>query len=77
MKIIYDPQADALSISFRAGKVKKTLEVAPEIFLDVDAKSRPLHLEIIGVKEKLGKGATEKITMKDFVFGGTRAKVFV
>lgn len=67
MKIIYDSYADALNITFKAGKVKKTLEIAPEILLDVDSKSKPLHLEILGVKEKLGKKGVEKITMKDLV----------
>ncbi|MDP2951593.1 MAG: DUF2283 domain-containing protein [bacterium] len=69
MKIIYDPYADALSISFRAGKVGTTIEIAPEIILDLDAKSRPLYLEILGVKTKLGKAATEEVSMKTLVFG--------
>lgn len=68
MKIIYDPRADALSITFRKGKVKKTLEIAPEINLDIDSKSRPLYLEIIGAMEKLGKQNTEEILMRNLVF---------
>jgi uncharacterized protein YuzE len=67
MKIIYDPQADALNITFREGKVKETREIAPEILLDVDSKSRPLYLEIIGAKEKLGKENAEEITMKNLI----------
>jgi len=67
MKIIYDPQADALNIIFRQGKVKETREIAPEILLDVDSKSRPLYLEIIGAKEKLGKANAEEITMKNLI----------
>lgn len=69
MKIIYDPYADALSISLREGsRVKKTIEIAPEIMLDLDEKSRPLYLEILGAKEKLGRAATEEISMKNLVF---------
>lgn len=75
MKIIYDPYADALSITFKEGKVKKTLEIAPEILLDVDAKSRPLHLEILGAKEKLGKAGTEEISMKNIIFSKGRKRV--
>lgn len=67
MRIIYDPYADALNITFKEGRVKKTLEIAPEILLDVDAKSRPLYLEILGVKEKLGKANAEEIVMKNLV----------
>ena len=64
MRIIYDPKADAISITFREGKVKNTIEIAPEIILDVDSKSRPLYLEILGAKEKLGKTNAEEIVMK-------------
>ncbi|OGE83772.1 MAG: hypothetical protein A2846_04775 [Candidatus Doudnabacteria bacterium RIFCSPHIGHO2_01_FULL_49_9] len=64
MKISYDPYADALSITFKEGKVKKTVEIAPEINLDMDAKSKPLYLEILGAKEKLGKANAEEILVK-------------
>lgn len=77
MKIIYDSYADALSITFKEGKVKKTLEIAPEVLLDVDSKSKPLYLEILGVKEKLGKKDVERITMKDLVLDKTTVKTFV
>ena len=75
MKIIYDSYADALSITFREGIVKKTLEIAPEIMLDVDAKFRPLYLEIIGAKEKIGKSATEEITMKNLILNHKKVLV--
>ena len=75
MKIIYDPYADALSITFREGKVKKTLEIAPEVLLDFDSKSRPLYLEILGAKEKLGKSSTEEISMKNLIFEKRKLKI--
>ena len=65
MKITYDPKADALNITFRKGRVKKTLEIAPEINLDIDSKSRPLYLEIIGASEKIGKESATEILMKN------------
>ena len=77
MKIIYDSYADALSITFKEGKVKKTLEIAPEILLDVDSKLEPLYLEILGVKEKLGRKGVEKITMEGLVLDKNTAKTFV
>lgn len=77
MKIVYDSYADALSITFKEGKVKKTLEIAPEVLLDVDSKSKPLYLEILGVKEKLGKKDVEEITMKDLILDSTADKNFV
>lgn len=68
MKIIYDPYTDAINITFREGKVNKTVEISPEINLDFDKKGRPLYLEIIGAQEKLGKANTEEFLMKSLVF---------
>ena len=48
MKITYDKKVDALNVEFKAGKVAKTLEIAPEIMLDLDKHGIPLYLEIIG-----------------------------
>ena len=55
MRIDYDPKVDALNITFRKGKVGKTVELAPEVNLDLDSRGRPLYLEIIGAAEKFGK----------------------
>lgn len=55
MRIDYDPKVDALNITFRKGKVGKTVELAPEVNLDLDSKGRPLYLEVIGAAEKFGK----------------------
>ena len=65
MKITYDPEADAINITFRSGRVKKTVEIAPEILLDLDSKNRPLYLEIIGASEKLGRKNSEEFLMKN------------
>ena len=55
MKITYDKEVDALNVSLRPGVVAKTLEISPEILLDVDKSGNPLYLEIIGASEKIGK----------------------
>lgn len=55
MKITYDKQADAINVVLRSGKVAKTLEVAAEIYVDVDKNGKTLSLEIIGASEKIGK----------------------
>ncbi|OGG78555.1 hypothetical protein A3A36_00230 [Candidatus Kaiserbacteria bacterium RIFCSPLOWO2_01_FULL_52_12b] len=54
MKITYDKEANALNVSLRPGVVAKTMEVAPEVLLDVDKKGRTLNLEILGAREKVG-----------------------
>lgn len=61
MKVTYDPKADAINITFRAGKVHRTVEIAPEINLDLDNRSRPLYLEILGAREKLGAKETDEV----------------
>ncbi|MEK7209071.1 MAG: DUF2283 domain-containing protein [Patescibacteria group bacterium] len=61
MKINYDKTVDALNFTLRSGVVAKTLEVVPEILLDLDKNGRPLHLEIIGVSEKVGRNNFSKI----------------
>ncbi|MDO8518262.1 MAG: DUF2283 domain-containing protein [bacterium] len=55
MKITYDKRVDALNVSLRSGTVSKTLEVAPEIMIDIDKSGRTLNIEILGASEKIGK----------------------
>ena len=67
MEITYDPKADALNITFKKGKVTKTVEIAPEINLDLDKKNTPLYLEIIGASEKIGKKRVNEILMRNLL----------
>jgi uncharacterized protein YuzE len=55
MKINYDKEVDAVSVTLRKGKVDRTIEIAPEILLDFDADGNPLYLEILGASDKLSK----------------------
>lgn len=60
MKVTYDQVADAMNITFREGRVARTVELAPEVNLDLDRQGCPLYLEIIGARQKLGaKGVGE------------------
>jgi len=67
MKITYDEAVDAVNITFRKGKVAKTLEIAKEVFLDLDKNGKPLYLEIIGAREKLGE-ELRTATFENFPF---------
>jgi len=67
MEITYDPKADALNITFKKGKVKRTVEIAPEINLDLDEKGNPLYLEIIGASEKIGRKKASEILMRNLL----------
>lgn len=67
MEITYDPKADALNLTFRKGKVAKTVEIAPEINLDLDKTGKPLYLETIGASKKIGKKRVSEILMRNLV----------
>ena len=67
MEITYDSKADALNITFKKGKVAETVEIAPEINLDLDKEKKPLYLEIIGASEKIGKQRVSEILMRNFI----------
>lgn len=63
MKITYDKEVDALNLTLRSGAVAKTLEIAPEIMVDLDKKGNTLNIEIIGASEKIGKKNFGKVTV--------------
>ena len=63
MKITYDKRVDALNLVLKTGKVAKTIEIAPEVVLDLDKNGNPLYLEIIGASEKIGKKNFSNITI--------------
>ena len=67
MEITYDSQADALSISFKKGEVSKTVELSPEVVLDMDKNGAPIFLEIIGASEKIGKKQASEVLMRNLV----------
>ena len=56
-----------LNIILKEGKVAKTVELAPEISLDLDKNDKPLYLEIIGASERIGKKRVNEITMRNLV----------
>ena len=63
MKISYDKKVDAISLTFRKGKVDCTVEISPEIMMDYDVDGNPLYLEILGASDKLGKKDLSHITI--------------
>lgn len=67
MKITYDRKTDSLNIALRRGRVKRTLELAPEVLLDLDVKGKALHLEVIGLSEKTGRNKSTVSAMRSLV----------
>ena len=55
MKSTYDPLADAVSVTFKKGKVAETKEVSPGVFLDLDKSGTPLYLEVLDASKRFKK----------------------
>ena len=53
MKITYDPDADAMYIRLKEGKVNKTKEVDKNTILDYDKDGNVIGIEILFVKERM------------------------
>lgn len=41
MRLEYDPEADALYLRLKKGRVNETVEIAENVFVDLDAKVNP------------------------------------
>lgn len=63
MKISYDKEVDAVSVTLRKGVVSRTVEISPEIMMDYDIDGNPLYIEILGASDKLGKKDLSHITI--------------
>ena len=59
MKATYDPLADAVSITFKKGKVYETKEVGKGVLMDVDKNDTPLYLEILNASRRFKKTQKE------------------
>ena len=52
MKIRYDPDADAMYIQFREGKVDSTKEIDENTIIDFNKAGQVIGVEILFVKER-------------------------
>jgi len=55
MKATYDKTADAMYLYARRGKVARTIDFTDDVIVDFDKKGTILGIEILGVREKIGK----------------------
>ena len=55
----FDPQADAAYGYVGEGPIADTEEVADGIIVDRDAEGRPVGVEVLGVRRRLGGGDLE------------------
>jgi uncharacterized protein YuzE len=52
MRLEYDPEADALYLRLKKGRVSETVEIAENVFVDLDAGGEPLGIEILFVSKR-------------------------
>ena len=52
--ISIDPEADAAYVALSAAKVARTEEVGGGILIDYDADGRPVGIEVLSVKSRVG-----------------------
>lgn len=52
MRLEYDPEADALYLRLKKGRVSETVEIAENVFIDLDAGGEPLGIEILFVSKR-------------------------
>ena len=57
--VTYDPEADALTISFTAAPTAEGEEVHPGVILHFDAADRIVAIEVVHVSKVLAAGAVE------------------
>lgn len=66
MKIRYDPDADAMYITLRDGKVDCTKEIDKNTIIDLDKNGEVLGIEILFVKER-NPGLLKKFQVENLV----------
>ena len=55
MRIVYDAQADALSLVFREVEVEQSRELAPGLIVNLDREGNAVAIEVLDVRLKIGR----------------------
>ncbi|MCS7266205.1 MAG: DUF2283 domain-containing protein [Armatimonadetes bacterium] len=52
MRLEYDPQADAIYLRLKKGRVHETIEISDGVLVDLDEKGDPLGIEVLFVSKR-------------------------
>ncbi len=55
MKIVYDPEVDALKISLLGGKAVESEEILPDVILDYSKEGKIISIEILHASKNIAK----------------------
>jgi uncharacterized protein YuzE len=64
MRITYDPEADALYIELRHATPIDSRDIEEGVTADLDADGHVLGIEILHVRERLGRDALDSIILE-------------
>lgn len=64
MKVQFDPEADALYVSFSDRDVVETEEVRPGVIFDYDADGRIVALEILSVSTNMAAPELKRLALE-------------
>lgn len=73
MIIQLDPEADALYLTLKRGRVAKSREVEPGVILDLDRTGRVLGIEMLDASERYAAEALRRLTVHRMVRRTRRA----
>ena len=55
MRIVYDAQADALSLVFREVEAEQSRELAPGLIVTLDREGNAVAIEVLDARLKIGR----------------------
>ena len=55
MKVIYDPETDALTIIFRDAKISESDEVREGVIIDYDRDGKIISMEVLDASEQISE----------------------
>ena len=64
MKVHFDPEADALLISFSDGDIVETQEVKPDVMFDFDKDGRIVAMELLNVSKNVATPDMKKLAVE-------------
>lgn len=64
MEIQLDPEADALYLTLKRGRVAKSREVEPGVVLDLDRSGRVLGVEVLDASRRYAAEALRRVSVR-------------
>ncbi|MDO8621804.1 MAG: DUF2283 domain-containing protein [bacterium] len=67
MQIQIDPQADALYLTLKRGRVHRSREVEDGVVLDLDQRGRVLGIEMLDISKRYARQALQRLSVQRMV----------